>query len=545
MTIRYEERDGRMYAYRCTSKRVPGKKYPVSQKEYLGVVDPDSGELIPKKVKTESLNFSLQDGKFKVKNYGSSMIVAKVAEDIGLLDDLKRSFGEASKPMLALAMAQAMEPTAFMDTEIALDASYVRELVGIGDMDFSSQRLSEIAHTLGEAVPCMEDLFALRAQRYSSGTFLYDMTSQSTYSRVAGWAEWGHNRDSEKLKQLNIGLVTSHEGDPVAFDLFPGSVSDISTLRRFAEDMRERVPGCVLVMDRGFESAANVAELMEHGMDFIMPCTMSSKAVKSLVTDFSKDVSKPEFDRRHNGHVYSVRERSLGIAANGDAFQYVTDDNPDFSKCEFKVKAYVCFDSKKRSDDEQELKATLMDKVKELDGKRFNDPAKAFAKKTAWMSKYLDYELDGEGRMNVVYKSNAMTFFRNRAGMFIILTPSASWETAMAAYDARGNVERAFDIFKNEFDGVRGRTGDPVRARGRLLIKFLALMIRVRMHIIVSSSSMKNLTVENALMSASTYEIVKDRGIHVRSEKTKRVREVFELFGVEDPEQLHLPNQMP
>lgn len=28
-----------------------------------------------------------------------------------------------------------------------------------------------------------------------------------------------------------------------------------------------------------------------------------------------------------------------------------------------------------------------------------------------------------------------------------------------------------FDIFKNELDGKRGRTGDPVRARGRLLIK--------------------------------------------------------------------------
>ena len=65
------------------------------------------------------------------------------------------------------------------------------------------------------------------------------------------------------------------------------------------------------------------------------------------------------------------------------------------------------------------------------------------------------------------------------------------------------------------------------------------------MHIIVASSRKKNLTVENALMSASTYEIVKDRGIHVRSEKTKRVKEIFELFGVEDPKQLHLLHQAP
>ena len=142
--------------------------------------------------------------------------------------------------------------------------------------------------------------------------------------------------------------------------------------------------------------------------------------------------------------------------------------------------------------------------------------------------------------MTVSYKNNATTFFRNRAGMFVMFTPTADWETAKTAYDARNNVEIVFEIFKNELDGKRARTGDPVRARGRLLIKFLALMICIRMHIMVSNSKMKNLTAENALMSAVTYEIVKGRGVNVRSEKTKRVREIFEAFGVEGPEHLEL-----
>ncbi len=45
-------------------------------------------------------------------------------------------------------------------------------------------------------------------------------------------------------------------------------------------------------------------------------------------------------------------------------------------------------------------------------------------------------------------------------------------------------------------------------------------------------------------MSATTYEIVKDRGVNVRSEKTKRVREIFETFGVEDLGHLELTPQM-
>ncbi len=48
----------------------------------------------------------------------------------------------------------------------------------------------------------------------------------------------------------------------------------------------------------------------------------------------------------------------------------------------------------------------------------------------------------------------------------------------------------------------------------------------------------KGLTVENMLMSAATYKIIDDGGLRVRNEKTKKVREIFQLFGVDDPAQL-------
>ena len=98
--------------------------------------------------------------------------------------------------------------------------------------------------------------------------------------------------------------------------------------------------------------------------------------------------------------------------------------------------------------------------------------------------------------MTVGHKNNAMTFFRNRAGMFVMLAPVVDWETAMTAYDARNNAETAFDIFKNELDGKRGRIGGPARARGSLLIESLAPMVRVRMQITVSRSKSKNLAAD-------------------------------------------------
>ena len=232
----------------------------------------------------------------------------------------------------------------------------------------------------------------------------------------------------------------------------------------------------------------------------------------------------------------------LGIVEDDGSFAYVTDSNPEFKDAKHRVKAYVCFDSKKRSDDEQELKSSLMKIIKELDGKKVRNPSEVFSKKAKWMMKYLEMTLDDEGKMRISYKQNAMTFFRNRAGMFVMLTPDADWDTVMTSYDARNCVEMAFDILKSELDGRRIRTGDPVRARGRFLVKFIALMIRVRMQNVISSSKMKDLTVENALMSASNYKIIDDRGLKVRTELPKRVRQIFDIFGVADPEDINSAN---
>ena len=50
---------------------------------------------------------------------------------------------------------------------------------------------------------------------------------------------------------------------------------------------------------------------------------------------------------------------------------------------------------------------------------------------------------------------------------------------------------------------------------------------------------MKDLTVENVLLSASNYKIIDDRELRVRTEMPKRVRRILEIFGVEDPEDIN------
>jgi len=60
----------------------------------------------------------------------------------------------------------------------------------------------------------------------------YDITSISSYSEKIGFIEWGYNRDSEDLAQINLGIVCNKVNSlPLYYSLYQGSIVDVSTLK--------------------------------------------------------------------------------------------------------------------------------------------------------------------------------------------------------------------------------------------------------------------------------------------------------------------------
>jgi len=66
-------------------------------------------------------------------------------------------------------------------------------------------------------------------------------------------------------------------------------------------------------------------------------------------------------------------------------------------------------------------------------------------------------------------------------------------------------------------------------------------MIRVRMQNLISGSKIRELTIGNALLTLGTYKIIDTGNEYVLTERSKKVREIFDLFGVEDPEEIPYP----
>lgn len=553
-TIFYIERNGNRYAYQSTSKRVKGRKNPVTEKIYLGKVDPKTGSIIPKQNRTPPKEEY-------VKEYGTVAVLDKVQADLGLFEDLRTSFPDICEKVMAAAVSQCIEATPFSDIEHIIDGSTMSELYGLR-CKLSSATMSELSKDLGSRLTSMDRFFSERVKRSENGKLILDLTSVSSYSDMHGFSEWGHNRDGEDMKQTEIALVTDGDGIPLLFTMLPGSIADSTVLTGTVEYLETLGCGGRLVMDRGFENASNIDMLLERGIEFTMPSNIREEPIKKLLTKATADMKKSDAFRYHEGNTYKVAEYEVGTVSVEDKVQYVTQvpgNQKNSSKINElfasskKFKAFVVYDPKKATNDLDAVMGMVSDVELKYENTRHRDPAKVYSDLPAFVRRYVDYGVDEEGYMHIIRKQNSFTFADNRAGYFVMFaSEGTTWEQMMSSYDVRDWVEKAFDVYKTDLDGSRSRTGDPDSARGRLFIKFVAMIMRIRVQNILrdhektvlgtkaKKDSVCGKTVDGLFRTLSTLSAIGFEGNWRLTHVSKGVREAFGLFGLEEPKSGHI-----
>lgn len=336
-------RRGKKYAYASASVYQPGGKYPNAVNECLGVLDEETGKIIPKK-NGGSADKILDDDSLIGRRSGGSYVLLNIAERIGLRGDLFGSYGPAGEQALACAVSQAPSGGPLSSTEDTVDGCPIRELQGVR-AGFDSPRMSELAKTMGGSFGCLEEPFESRSKR-TNDALSYDIMSASTNGCIKGRAEWGHDRDNEKTRQMNIGLVTDKRGVPAMFEPYPGlhgGREDAGT----HSGTRTRAEGgdCTLMMDRGFGSADNLKYMLENGPSSVMPGKKGTKCVKSLMSMLVKEKRHADSPMVHGKRAYSVFESKVAIVPkqrncgpdgpeNNDTagYELVLPDDERFSK---------------------------------------------------------------------------------------------------------------------------------------------------------------------------------------------------------------------
>ncbi len=546
-TIR--KRGDKLYAYEITSQMVDGKKKTVSK--YLGRVDPETNELmekIPEKSKAHREKISMQRSiqvlkDIKVGDYGGTYLLDHIQQGIHLGEDLNEAFGNASKSMMGISFGLVYSDGIFDSVEGKLESMWTSEYYGLkGTWD--SGTLSRFTRTIGESHGAnIEKFFGIRISR-NNGITAWDTTTFGTNTDMGGMAEYNpSNKDNEDLKQVKLGFATDLRGIPLMYRFYPGALSDMDTIRNLSDDIaRFGGSDAIFVMDRGFCSGSNLKHMVDSRYRFVVPAPITGSAVKKLLTEFNR--SKETVDMEHDGHMYRVWKTDLGIIADGkrkrangeQAYSFVNIANGE-PEPEVRVTAYICFDSKKYSDEVQNHNKMVKDLKEFASTIDAADPVAVFKKRAGKAFKHFKMVPNGR-KLTVLERKNSKTFAENRAGLFVMLTSEGiDWDTMMTVYDARGYTEQAFDRVKGE-DG-RLRTSDKNTMNGREFLKFIDLILRCEIGARIREANAESkYTVDSVLSMANCIQAREYEGVRVLSEIGKKQRDMFNSLGIPLPDQV-------
>lgn len=546
-TIR--KRGDKLYAYEVTSKMVDGRK--VTESKYLGRIDPETNELM-EKIPEKSLEYRRKIAKQRdiavlenitIGDYGGVYLLDNIQRRIRLGEDLNHCFGGISKNMLAIAISLIQCNGVFDSVEGMMHRNWTKRYYDIvGTLD--SGTLSRMTREIGIKAECNIERFFRRRIERNNGIVAWDTTTMGCHSDMDGMAEYVvNNKDNEPLKQVKLGIATDIRGIPLIYRRYAGNVSDTDTVKFLAGDI-ESYGGkeALFVMDRGFCSGWNIRFMITKGYGFVIPATTSSKAVKKLLTDFNR--RRDIRDMEHDGHMYRVWKTELGICeADGrtkpdgeKAYSFTTTEDENHASCG-KLTAYVCFDSKKYSDETQSHKKMVNELLRHAETINAKDPVAAFRKKAGKAVKHFDVEAEGR-KLRISVKQNSESFENNRAGLFVMLSSEGiDWHTVMRSYDARRLTEQVFDRKKGESN--RFHTSDKSTMKGREFLRFLDLMLKCEMSAEIREAKLeKSMSVESAISMADCIQAREYNSVRTIREIDKKEREILKVFDVPVPKEV-------
>jgi Transposase DDE domain len=297
------------------------------------------------------------------------------------------------------------------------------------------------------------------------GIAMFDLSSSWVEGAHCELAAYGYSRDGKRGKpQIEYGLLTDHEGRPVAVRVFAGNTADPKTFPEAVSAVREKfgLEQMIMVGDRGMITTARIKNLRElEGMAWIT--CLRHPAIKKLMAD-DGPLQLSLFD-----------EQDLAEITSGDfpGERLIACRNP--------------FEARKRARTREELlaatEADLGTIAAQVAAGRVKDPDKIGVRAGKVINKRKvakHFILDiSEGRISWRRDQASIDTEAATDGIYVIRTPVPA-ETldaagAVAAYKDLASIERDFRHLKADDLDLRPiwhRLED--RVRGHVLICMLA-----------------------------------------------------------------------
>jgi transposase len=466
-TTVHRKPNGTAYLYSVESYWDKEKKQPRNRQVCLGRIDETTGEVIPsnRKQRTEKRAAADPEVTASTKVYGPYLLLTKLAKDTGLTVALRKSFPDTHEEILSLAFFIAQKGLALSRSDI-WSVSHKHPF----GRAIQSQRVSELLQQTTENQ--RQHFLSLWLKQLSESELLcYDITSISSYATANEYIRWGHNRDREKLPQINLAMLFGQQsGIPAYYRRMPGNISDVRTLEHTIStlDFLGKVK-LHFVLDRGFYSEANVDALFFKRYKFVLMIPAGRVWVRDIIDQYYETITSPEHYRQTGdnevlymvSHLYKWGER--------------------------RCYAHLYYNASRAAEDFDKLNQRLVRCKEELEAE---DPIK---KNQEFYERFFIVKRTPKRGLSVKYNDAEIQKYRKRyAGFFCILTNvKTDSDELLEVYRKKDVVENCFDDLKNSLDMKRLRIHSSASMDSKLFIQFLALILISRVRSVAAVAEQK------------------------------------------------------
>jgi len=477
----YDKRIGVTYAYESTSYWDKEKKQSRSKRKLIGIVDPETGEIVPttkkKRCSTKPAEIPSEESSVPPAGipwlharrtfYGATYLLDKIGDTTGVIDDLKVCFPDNYKQILSIAYYLILEGK----NPLSRFPKWAYLHTHPCGRSISSQQSSALFSEITESQRL--HFFRLQGKRRLENEYwAYDTTSISSYSEELRQVRYGNNKDGDSLPQINLAVLFGEESLlPFYYRKLAGNISDVSTVKQLLKDMEflgyKRVK---MVMDRGFYKELNINDLYTEHIKFLIGVKLSLKFISSEL-DNVRDTIRSWENFLPDAEAYGV---TVPIQWS---YRRARPYKQDEIKENRRMYVHIYFDTIKALEDEHRFTKLIYQLNNELITGNLEKKHKAL------YAKYFDVNTTPVRGQKVTAKGAAMADAKKNFGYFALIgNDTIDAAKALTLYRNKDVVEKAFDNVKDRLDMRRMNVSSDLSLDGKLFVEFIALILISYLH---------------------------------------------------------------
>ena len=508
------KKTGITYIYESVSRWDKEKQQARSIQVCIGKLDKETGAFIPSKRITQS---GIQDkesmGTATATIVGPSLILDELSKRLGVAKLLKAAFPEYSTQILTMAYCLACQGGPLSQCE-----SWTKTHEHPSMKPLTSQRISEILGSI--LTGAKQSFLSSWMDKVLEDDYLcYDITSISSYSAFNEYIRYGHNRDKEKLPQLNLAMLFGQKSKlPVYYHRIPGNITDVQTVHNLLATFKKLdIKNLHYVLDKGFYSKKNVDELLERKDQFTLSVPLNNLWIQHAIDEIYDTIQGPEHYRMIDDEVLYVHSQ---LYPWGE----------DRRRCYL----HLYYNAEMRAHAIDRFNRELITYKEELES------GKPKAENKEQYETFFIITTTPVRGMKVSYNNEAVNQYIKRYAGFqaIFTTYFKDPVEAIQVYRDKDIVEKCFDDLKNSLDMKRLRMHTIETVDGRLFVQFIALIFTSALRKEMRRSKLiEKYTVRELLLEMDPLTKIRYAGKYgqILTEITKPQREIFELLNIESP----------